>query len=183
MQGSLRFILRLGVPAKLAPKRADADQVFQPRPADLQFSGHSAIWVHRSFFFSPSGVLIAQASPPVPPFPPYPPVVIFTGHPHACCCCNSGTNAGAPSGYSAPPATQSTPVAVQPPTAGGEKPSGAKPPTKPPGLKLPNPLEVVLGPAAGFVEGAAGFAEDAAGVVGGIAGGIGDFLGLFKEED
>jgi hypothetical protein len=47
---------------------------------------------------------------------------------------------------------------------------------RPPGLKLPNPLEVVLGPAAGLVGGLAGFAEDAAGVVGGAASGLGDFL-------
>ena len=53
-----------------------------------------------------------------------------------------------------------------PPAAGGTKP----------GIKIPNPLEVLLGGAAGLAGGIAGAAEDAAGLVGGVAGGVSDFL-------
>ena len=47
---------------------------------------------------------------------------------------------------------------------------------KPPGLNLPNPLDVVLGPAAGLAGGVASFVEDAAGFAGGVASKIDDFL-------
>ena len=103
--------------------------------------------------------------PPFPPYPPYPPVVI--------CCCHGGIN------YA--PQPQQT-GAVAPPTGvsqlpgagapGGKAPGGGKQP----GTKLPNPLDIVLGPAAGLAGGVASFAEDAAGLVGGVAGGIEDFL-------
>jgi len=70
----------------------------------------------------------------------------------------------------APPAG----VPVSAPAAGaGKVPPGGG---KPAGPKLPNPLDVVLGPAAGLAGGVASFAEDAAGFVGGAASGIGDFL-------
>jgi hypothetical protein len=72
-------------------------------------------------------------------------------------------------GAIAPPA-QTAP----PPATGGKAPGGGG--GKQPGLKLPNPLDIVLGPAAGLVGGVASFAEDAAGVVGGVASGIDDFL-------
>ena len=111
--------------------------------------------------------------PPYPPFPPYPPVVIFAGHANGgCCCCCHGSGGSAVS----PPATTNPPVKVTPPPGSTTKPPGGG---KGPGLKLPNPLEVLLGPAAGLAGGVAGFVEDAAGVAGGIAGGIDDFLDLF----
>lgn len=98
--------------------------------------------------------------PPFPPYPPYPPVVI-------CCCHGGATYAPQPqqAGASAPPVGVS-----QPPATGGT--AGGKQP----GVKLPNPLDIVLGPAAGLAGGVASFAEDAAGVVGDVAGGIQDFL-------
>ena len=99
--------------------------------------------------------------PPFPPYPPYPPVVI-------CCCCHGGTSSVPQPSTSTPPTNVSTP----PPATGGKTPGGGKQP----GTKLPNPLDIILGPATGLVGGVASFAEDAADVVGGIAGGIGDFL-------
>ena len=88
-----------------------------------------------------------------------------------CCCHGGATYAPQPqqTGASAPPAG-----VAQPPTGGatgGTAPGGAKP-----GTRLPNPLDIVLGPAAGLAGGVASFAEDAAGVVGNVAGGIQDFL-------
>jgi hypothetical protein len=73
-------------------------------------------------------------------------------------------------GVAAPPAG----IPASPPAAGAGSvaPGGGKP-TAP---RLPNPLDIVLGPAAGLVGGVASFAEDAAGLVGGVAGGIDDFL-------
>ena len=68
-----------------------------------------------------------------------------------------------PAGISQPPATGST----------GGRPTGGG---KQSGINLPNPLDVVLGPAAGLAGGVANFAQDAAGVVGGVASGIQDFL-------
>lgn len=100
--------------------------------------------------------------PPFPPYPPYPPVII-------CCCHGGAIYAPQPqqAGVSAPPAGVSQPPATGGTPAGGGKQSG---------IQLPNPLDVVLGPAAGLAGGVANFAQDAAGVVGQVAGGIQDFL-------
>lgn len=71
---------------------------------------------------------------------------------------------------SAPPAGISQPAGGA--ATGGAATAGGKQS----GIRLPNPLDIVLGPAAGLAGGVANFAQDAAGVVGDVAGNIQDFL-------
>ena len=82
--------------------------------------------------------------------------------------------AGAPGGQ-LPPGAQ---VGGAAPPAGGAAPPPAAGGTKP-GIRIPNPLEVLLGGAAGAMalEAFAGAAEERLGpLVGAVAGGVSDFL-------
>ena len=106
--------------------------------------------------------------PPCPPYPPYPPVIVYA---HCCCCQGQGHAYGAPGGH-LPPGAQ---VGGTAPPAGGAAPPPAAGGTKP-GVRIPNPLEVLLGGAAGAVGGVASAVEDATGLAVAVAGGVSDFL-------